>query len=106
MISSTLERVSSGNTQLVREFLPEDILRLKAASTRDLSVAGPTLAAHFINAGLVDEYALYCVPVIIGSGDPVFKNIEGRLDLDLVEERRFASGMVFQRYVPRVEQDA
>ncbi len=106
VISSTLERVSSGKTQLVREFLPEDILRLKAASTRDLSVAGPTLAAQVINAGLVDEYALYTVPVVIGSGDPVFKDIEARLDLDLVEERRFASGMVFQRYVPRVEQEA
>ncbi len=101
VISSTLETVSSGNTQLVRELRPEEIRRLKAASTKDISVAGPTLAAQFINAGLVDEYALYCVPVVIGSGDPVFKDIERQLDLDLVEERRFASGMMFLRYVPR-----
>ncbi len=106
VISSTLDRVSSGNTTLVREFRADEIRQLKAASTRDISVAGPTLAAQFINAGLVDEYALYSVPVVIGSGDPVFKDLEGRLDLDLVEERRFASGMVFMRYEPGVTREA
>jgi dihydrofolate reductase len=106
VISSTLDRVSSGNTTLVREIRPDAIRQLKAASSRDISVAGPTLAAQFINAGLVDEYALYSVPVVMGSGDPVFKDLERRLDLDLVEERRFASGMAFLRFVPRVEREA
>jgi len=106
VISSTLERVSSGNTTLVSEFRPDEIRRLKADSTRDISVAGPTLAAHFINAGLVDEYALYSVPVVMGSGDPVFTDLERRLDLDLVEERRFASGMAFLRFVPRDVREA
>jgi len=106
VISSTLERVTSGNTTLVREFRPDDIRRLKATSTSDISVSGPTLAAQFINAGLVDEFALYTLPVVLGSGDPVFKDLEGRLDLDLVEERRFASGMAFLRYVPRVVREA
>ncbi|MDB5530433.1 MAG: bifunctional deaminase-reductase domain protein [Devosia sp.] len=101
VISSTLERVSSGNTQLVREFRPEEIRQLKAASTKDISVAGPTLAAHAIKAGLVDEYALYSVPVVLGAGNPVFKDLAARLDLDLMEERRFPSGMIFLRYVPR-----
>jgi dihydrofolate reductase len=101
VISSTLERASSGNTRIVSEFRPEEIRRLKAESTKDLSVAGPTLAAQFIKAGLVDEYGLYSVPVVLGAGNPVFKNFEGRLDLDLVEERRFPSGMIFLRYVPR-----
>ena len=45
VISSTLEGVSSGSTRLVRTFRPDDVRRLKAASTRDLSVSGPTLAA-------------------------------------------------------------
>ncbi|TVR85056.1 MAG: deaminase [Trueperaceae bacterium] len=106
VISSTLGRVSSGNTTLVSGFRPDEIRRLKEASSLDISVAGPTLAAHFINAGLVDEYALYSVPVVMGSGDPVFKDLERRLDLDLVEERRFASGMAFLRLVPRDEREA
>ncbi|MDB5535189.1 MAG: Riboflavin biosynthesis protein RibD [Devosia sp.] len=101
VISSTLERVSSDSTQLTRAFQPEEIRQLKAASPKDLSVSGPTLAAQFIKAGLVDEYGLYCVPVVLGSGRPVFKDVEGQLNLNLVEERRFASGLIFLRYVPQ-----
>jgi dihydrofolate reductase len=103
VISSTLERVSSHKTQLVREFRPEEVRRLKAAAAKDLSVSGPTLAAQFIGAGLVDEYALYSVPVVMGTGDPAFKDVARRLDLELLEERRFASGMAFQRCAPRGE---
>lgn len=101
VVSSTLEQASSGKTRIVREFRPEEIRRLKAESTKDISVAGPTLAAQFIKAGLVDEYALYYVPVVLGAGNPVFKDFDGQLDLDLIEERRFPSGMVFLRYAPR-----
>jgi dihydrofolate reductase len=105
VISSTLGQATSGNTRIVREFRPEEIRQLKAESTNDISVSGPTLAAQFIKAGLVDEYALYSVPVIVGAGNPVFKDFEGRLDLDLIEERRFPSGMVFMRYAPRSKGD-
>jgi len=101
VISSTLERPASGKTRIMRKFRSEEIRRLKAEATKDIAVAGPTLAAHFIRAGLVDEYALYSIPVVIGTGNRVFKDIKGRLDLDLIEERRFATGMVFLRYVPR-----
>lgn len=101
VISSTLERPSSGNTRLVREFQPEEIRQLKAESAKDITVSGPTLAAQFTKAGLIDEYALYTVPVVIGAGNPVFKDFAGRLDLDLIEERRFPLGMVFLRYASR-----
>lgn len=49
----------------------------------------------------MDEYALYQVPLVLGAGNPVFKDFEGQLDLDLIEERRFPSGMVLLRHAPR-----
>jgi dihydrofolate reductase len=101
VISSTLEQATSSKTRIVRDLRPEDIRQLKADSPKDMSVAGPTLAAQFIKAELIDEYALYQLPVIAGAGNPVFKDFDGPLDLELTEERRFATGMVFQRYVPR-----
>jgi dihydrofolate reductase len=101
VISSTLKRASSARTRIVPEFRPDDIRQLKAESPKDISVAGPTLAAQFIKAGLVDEYALYVVPVIIGAGNPVFRDVDALLQLELTEERRFPLGMVFMRYVPR-----
>jgi dihydrofolate reductase len=99
VISSTLERPSSARTTIVREFRPDDIRQLKASSARNLSVSGPTLAAGFIAAGLVDEYALYHLPVVLGTGKPVFQ--PSAAPLDLTEERAFPTGMVFRRYVPR-----
>lgn len=101
VFSATLGQPSSGNTRIVRAFEPEAIRRLKAETTAGISLAGATLATHFIKAGLVDEYGLYCVPVVLGSGNPVFKQLDANLDLALVEQRRFPAGMVFQRYAPR-----
>ncbi|MDZ5698721.1 dihydrofolate reductase family protein [Chelativorans sp. M5D2P16] len=101
VISSSLEQASSDKTRIMRDFRAEEIRQLKTESTKDISVAGPTLAAQFIKASLIDEYALYTIPVIVGAGNPVFKDIEGQLDLEFVEERRFPTGMAFQRYVPR-----
>src|SRR5687768_1722505 len=54
--STTLEQASSDKTRIVREFRPDEIRQLKAESTKDISVAGTTLAAQFIKAGLIDEY--------------------------------------------------
>jgi dihydrofolate reductase len=106
VVSATLEQVSSANTRIVREFRPEDMRRLKAESTKDITVAGPTLAAQFIKAGLVDEYGLYYVPVVLGTGNPIFKTLDQRLDLELIEERRFPSGMMFLRYAARAVEGA
>src|SRR4051794_4737965 len=54
--SRTLEVPSSERTRIEREFDPETVRQLKAASERDLGVGGPELAAQAIAAGLVDEY--------------------------------------------------
>lgn len=101
VVSSTLDKVSSGKTRLVREVQPDEVRRLKATSEKNISVAGSTLAARFINEGLVDEYGLYYMPVVFGGGTAMFKDMGRRLDLELVDEHRFASGAVFMRYVPR-----
>lgn len=101
VVSSTLDKVSSNKTRLVREVTADEIRQLKAASEKNISVAGPTLAAWFIKEGLIDEYGIYYMPVVLGGGTPMFKDIHRRLDLELVEEHRFGSGAIFARYVPR-----
>lgn len=66
----------------------------------DISVGGPTLAAHAIRAGLVDEYHLFVVPAMIGGGNRVLPG-NVCVNLDLLDERRFANGMVYLRYHTR-----
>lgn len=95
--SRTLDEVSTARTRLEHEFDPADVARLKADSASDLSVGGPTLAAHALGAGLVDEVQQFLAPVVVGGGRPFYPD-GVRLDLELVDERRFDGGMVFLRY--------
>ncbi|MGH1565202.1 dihydrofolate reductase family protein [Mumia sp. DW29H23] len=98
--STTLESVSSARTRIERRFDPDAVRRLKAESDHDISVDGPNLAAQAIAAGLVDEYHLFITSSVVGAGKRFFP--EGvRLDLDLVEERAFDSGLLYAHYRTR-----
>lgn len=95
--SRTLTAVATTRTRLEREFDPDAIRQLKATTARDLSIGGPDLAAHAFRAGLVDEYHLFLNPIIVGGGKLALPdNIH--LELALLAERRFDSGVVYLRY--------
>ena len=95
--SRTLEGAGTTRTRIERDFDPEAVRHLKAAAGRDLTVGGPTLAAHAIGAGLVDEVQLFVWPVVVGGGKSFLPN-GARLQLELLEERRVGSGVVYLRY--------
>jgi dihydrofolate reductase len=95
--SRRLEAAGTTRTRIERGFDPEAVRHLKAAAEGDLTVGGPTLAAEAITAGLVDEYHLFVWPVVVGGGKPLFPN-KARLQLELLEERRFGNGVVYLRY--------
>ena len=98
--SRTLEAVSTARTRIERHFDPEAIRQLKAESERNISVGGPDLAAQAIRAGLVDEYELLAVPVVVGAGKQ-FLPSNTRVELELLDERRFGNGTVFLYYRTR-----
>jgi dihydrofolate reductase len=98
--SATREEPSTAKTQIERSFDPDAVRRLKARSKRDLSVGGPALAAHAIRAGLVDEYHLFITPVVVGGGTRSLPD-GCQMELDLLAERRFQSGVVHLHYAAR-----
>ncbi len=98
--SKTLEATSSARTRIERDFDLGAIRRIKAESARDISVGGPTLAALAIKAGLVDEYHLFITPVIVGGGTPGLP-ADVSVKLELLDERRFANGVVHLHYRTR-----
>ncbi len=98
--SRSLESVSTARTTLEREFDPAKVAELKAASSQDLSVGGPHLAAQAIAAGLVDECHLLLSPVVVGGGNAALPT-GVRWDLELADERRFENGVVHLHYVSR-----
>ena len=95
--SRTLDRVASGRTTLERDFDPDAIRRLKAGSDADLLVGGAELAGAALRAGLVDEVRLFVFPVLVGGGRSAWGD-DVRARLELREDRRFGSGVVYVRY--------
>jgi dihydrofolate reductase len=95
--SRTLDSPSTPRTRIESAFDPDAVRELKESAGADLSVGGPGLAAETLRAGLVDELHQVIHPVIVGGGTPWLP--DGlRLDLELLEERRFAAGPVHLHY--------
>ena len=95
--SSTLAAPRTANTRLERRFDATSVRDLKGAASRDLLVGGPNLAAQAFAAGLVDELALFVWPVVLGGRTPALPT-DMRVDLKLIDEHRFNSGVVYLRY--------
>jgi dihydrofolate reductase len=100
VFSTTLEAASTPRTRIEPGFDPGAVARLKAVEERDISIGGPALAAAAIAAGLVDECRMFVCPVVVGGGTAFFPD-DVRLDLELLDEHRFASGIVYLRYRSR-----
>jgi dihydrofolate reductase len=98
--SSTLDAVSTPRTRLEREFDPKAVRRMKEETGRDISVGGPGLAQHAFRAGLVDEVHLFLFPIVVGGGKPGLPR-GVRVDLELLDERRFGNGVVHTHHRTR-----
>ena len=96
--STTLQTADTARTRIESRFDPEAVRTLKEQGV--VSVGGPGLAASAIRAGLVDEYHQFVVPVVVGGGTAVFPD-GVREELALVDQHRFASGVVYLRYRSR-----
>ncbi|MEU8195356.1 dihydrofolate reductase family protein [Microbispora amethystogenes] len=100
VFSSTIDKVD-WNTRLVTGDAVAEITRLKAADGGPMSICGATLAGAAMRAGLIDEYALVTVPVLVGGGTPFFTALDSWVNLNLVETRTFPGGVVLTRYETR-----
>jgi len=99
--SRTLEKVSSARTRIEREFDAQKVRELKRDAPRDITVGGAELAAQAIAQDLVDECQVFLHPVAVGGGKPALPP-GMRVNLELLDQRRFESGVVFLHYkVPR-----
>lgn len=114
VVSTTLEEATWENTRLLSANVADEVRRMKAAedgsmgdvaSTGDIFVFGSAeLAATLLDAGLVDEVRLGLVPVVLGSGTPLFKAGRSPLHMDPVESRPLGPKCTLLRYhVPRGE---
>jgi dihydrofolate reductase len=95
--SRTLTGAMTLNARVERHFDPEAIRELKRESEHDISIGGAELAGLALEADLVDECHLFLHPVIVGRGKPAFRATLRR-NLELLETRRFGTGVIHVRY--------
>jgi dihydrofolate reductase len=95
--SRTLQTVSSERTRIEREFDASAIRRLKESSRSDITIGGAELAGRAIAEGLVDECHLFLGPVLVGGGKRALP-AGVHAELELLDERRFRSGVVYLHY--------
>ena len=80
----------------------EEVRRWREQEGKDLVVWGSlTLVESLAEAGLVDEYQLWLLPVVLGGGRPLFAEGVGSIDMELLEAKSSDRGATLLRYQPR-----
>ncbi len=103
VFSTTLKDATWKPSTIVRTDPAMEIARLKNQTGKDILVIGSgTIVADLVRAGLVDEFRLRILPIILGSGKSLFKDQRGQRKLTLVESKTFKSGVQALYYVPRL----
>ena len=101
VFSRTLGEATWSNTRLVKGGLAAELRNLKKENGPDMVIMGSgSIVAQIAGEGLVDEYQLVVVPVILGGGRTLFEGVGERIGLRLAGSRSFPNGNLFLRYVP------
>jgi dihydrofolate reductase len=95
--SRTLQTVASARTRIEPGFDPDAVRSLKDRAAADMTIGGAEIAGQAIAAGLVDEFRLFLGPVVVGGGKRALPD-NVRAQVELLDERRFASGFVYLHY--------
>jgi len=98
--SRTLKRVDWKNSRLAQGGIAEEILKMKQQPGKDIGIGGTSIVSALAPLGLIDEYKMLVVPVVLGSGKPLFKDIKYKINLKLLKTRTFDSGLVLLAYQP------
>lgn len=99
VFSKTLEKAAWNNSRLVKGPAEQEVAKLKAQPGKDLFIFGSAkLSASLARKALIDEYRLCLAPVVLGGGNPLFKESPERLKLKLTQARPLTSGGVILYY--------
>ncbi len=101
VFSRTMEKATWNNTRLVKGDPVAEIRRLKEEPGEGMVIFGSgTIIAQLVPAGLIDEYQIIVIPVVLGQGRTMFEGMKEKLPMKLTKSRNFANGNVFLCYEP------
>ena len=99
VFSRTMEKAEWNNTSLIKENIAQEIAEMKKQAGQDLVILGSgTIVQQLTKIGLIDEFRLIVNPIILGAGKTLFKDVDKKINLKLLETRTFKSGNVLLCY--------
>jgi dihydrofolate reductase len=103
VFSRTLDKASWSNTRLVKGDLATEIRRMRKEPGKDMVILGSgNIVSQLAQEGLIDEYQIVVVPVVLGKGRTMFDGVKEKLTVKLTKTRAFGNGNVLLCYEPMV----
>lgn len=104
VFSRKLDSVEEGpnwkNVKLLKDVTKENITKLKNQKGKGITVIGSgSIVRQLTDLGMIDEYQLMVVPVVLGAGKSFFTYVQ-EMELDLIEAKAYKNGIVKLRYRP------
>lgn len=101
VFSRTMDKASWKNTRLVKTDLIGEIQKMKKEPGRDMAILGSgSIVSQLTQHGLVEEYQMVVIPVMLGKGRTMFEGIKEKVPLKLIRTRAFENGNVLLCYEP------
>ncbi len=101
VFSTTLDKASWNNTKLLKGNLATEVRKLKNEAGPDIVIFGSgSIVSQLTQAGLIDEFQIVVIPVVLGNGKSMFDGIKEKLPLKLTKTRTFGNGNVLLCYEP------
>lgn len=99
VFSKTLNKVDWKNSRLVKGNLIDEVIQLKKQSGKDMVIYGSgSIVSILAQKNLIDDYRIFVSPIVLGNGKPLLSNIKEKINLKLLEMRKFNSGLVLLHY--------
>jgi dihydrofolate reductase len=106
VVSTTLKKAEWTNSTLISKNVVEEITKLKQQPGKDITISGSGTLVHSLMAhGLIDEYSLLVMPVVLGTGKRLFPN-GVNTSLELIGAKPLSSGVVHLSYVSKSNRES
>jgi dihydrofolate reductase len=103
LFSNTIKTVDWKGTRIATRSLKDEVTDLRQQTGNEILVGSPSLIISLMNLQLIDELQLCVHPVLAAGGMPLFKNLQERTVLKLLQTKTFRGGAVVFYYEPERE---